>query len=51
MTGDATLAAQGHAATGDERRVLTGQSGRGGLSIRSAAGRFPVPEERGLFHE
>ncbi len=51
MTGDATLAAQGRAATGDERRVLTGQSGWGGLSIRSAAGRFPVPEERGLLHE
>ncbi len=55
ITGDATLAAQGRAATGDERRFLTGQSGWGGLSIRSAAGRFPpsfpVPEERGLFHE
>ncbi len=40
MTGDATLAAQGRAAIGDERRVLTGQSGWGGLSIRSAASRL-----------
>jgi hypothetical protein len=55
MTVAAALAAQGRAATADERRVLAGYSGWGGLSIRSAAGRFPpgfpVPEERGLIHE
>ncbi len=43
MTGDATLAAQGRAATGDERRVLTGQSGWvGSRSARPpAASRSP----------
>jgi hypothetical protein len=55
MTVAAALAAQGRAATAEERRVLAGYSGWGGLSIRSAAGRFPpsfpVPEERGLIHE
>ncbi len=55
MTVAAALAAQGRAATAEERRVLAGYSGWGGLSIRTAAGRFPpgfpVPEERGLIHE
>ncbi|MDP2316561.1 MAG: SNF2-related protein [Pseudomonadota bacterium] len=39
----------------DERAVLAGYSGWGGLSIQAAAGKFPpgfpVPEERGLIHE
>ena len=39
----------------EERAVLAGYSGWGGLSIQAASGKFPagfpVPEERGLIHQ
>lgn len=39
----------------EERAILSGYSGWGGLSIQAAAGKFPpgfpAPEERGLIHE
>ena len=51
----ANLYAQKRAPNPDERAVLAGYSGWGGLSIQAAAGKFPPgfppPENRGLIHE
>ena len=51
----ANLYAQKRAPNAEERSVLAGYSGWGGLSIQAAAGRFPPgfppPEERGLIHQ
>ncbi len=45
----------GRHATRDERAIVAGYSGWGGLSITGAAAKFPagfpVPDERGLIHE
>jgi superfamily II DNA or RNA helicase len=55
MATAANLYAQRRLPTTDERSVLAGYSGWGGLSIQAAAGKFPqgfpIPEERGLIHE
>ncbi|MFZ5480631.1 MAG: SNF2-related protein [Myxococcota bacterium] len=49
------LYAERRAPTAEERGVLAGYSGWGGLSIKAVADKFPagfpVPEERGLVHE
>jgi len=51
----ATLYAQRRLPSGEERAVLAGYSGWGGLSIEAATGKFPpgfpVPETRGLIHQ
>lgn len=51
----AKLGAERRNPTAQERQVLRGYSGWGGLSIEGAASRFPdgfpVPEARGLIHE
>jgi hypothetical protein len=55
MATAAKLYAQKRTPNADERAVLAGYSGWGGLSIQAAAGRFPpgfpAPEERGLIHQ
>jgi superfamily II DNA or RNA helicase len=55
MATAAALYAQKRTPSAEERAVLAGYSGWGGLSIQAAAGRFPPgfppPEERGLIHE
>lgn len=55
MATAANLYAQRRLPKADERSVLAGYSGWGGLSIQAAAGKFPqgfpVPEERGLIHQ
>jgi hypothetical protein len=55
MATAANLYAQKRAPGHEERTVLAGYSGWGGLSIQAAAGRFPpgfpAPEERGLVQE
>ena len=55
MATAANLYAQKRTPNHEERAVLAGYSGWGGLSIQGAAGRFPPgfppPEERGLIHE
>ena len=55
MATAANLYAQKRAPNHDERTVLAGYSGWGGLSIEHAAGKFPPgfpqPESRGLIHE
>ena len=55
MATAASLYAQKRTPNPQERAVLAGYSGWGGLSIQAAAGKFPpgfpVPEERGLIQE
>jgi superfamily II DNA or RNA helicase len=55
MATAAKLYAERRLPSADERAVLAGYSGWGGLSIQAASGKFPagfpVPEERGLIHE
>ncbi len=55
MATAANLYAQKRAPTHDERTVIAGYSGWGGLSIVAASGKFPqgfpAPEERGLIHQ
>lgn len=55
MATAANLYAQKRGPNAEERAVLAGYSGWGGLSIQAAAGRFPAgfpaPEERGLIHQ
>ena len=55
MATAANLYAQKRAPNADDRTVLAGYSGWGGLSIQAAAGKFPpgfpAPESRGLVHE
>ena len=55
MATAANLYAQKRAPNPDERAVLAGYSGWGGLSIQAGAGKFPPgfppPEQRGLIHE
>ncbi len=55
MTVAAKLGAERRSPTAQERQVLRGYSGWGGLSIEGASSRFPegfpVPEARGLIHE
>ncbi len=55
MATAANLYAQKRAPNPEERAILAGYSGWGGLSIQAAAGKFPAgfpaPEERGLVHQ
>ncbi len=55
MATAANLYAQKRAPNADERTVIAGYSGWGGLSIQGATAKFPpgfpVPEERGLIHK
>lgn len=55
MATAAKLYAERRLPNAEERAVLAGYSGWGGLSIQAASGKFPagfpVPEERGLIHQ